>query len=500
MKNEIKKKIETAEEVLSALPKNNEKNTIAYINEVNKIYANFNSLKIQLIEEAKQRLKAIDNIVKDEEEKHVDFYELKEQIDLLSDENTPYEKLKLDRTLYNLSKFYKTNLTDVNQNILEAVSSFKKVGIILKEKDFIYDEYQREYMRELLVVDENNLESLKHSFENYYWKSPNIIFFIEFNFRSLYNKNKKKFEKHVETIRRQLKQNIEDITKEYKDKKIEKDLHIDRSAKTYLSNFLNGTLEQKDYTKENISKLVKTLWSSDADIQEKILYNMEHTLNEYKIYLKYKLIIDSVKGELKDKSKEKPNSLKKLKEITKLEVKLSKLNNKKISNKRLQIEETIEKIKNLYIEYDELYYKENLYKNLNDDSKIIDALKFIVAYYEHFIKLSKKHNEEITLEEIEKNLDELKDFVLSPYNNIINNLNILGEYNVPMIIMDKYKLYNINTTLEQLEEDALDTLIKEINIMCNYYKINNLSNINIDKIIEYIKLDKLLKNIEKKNI
>ena len=100
-----------------------------------------------------------------------DFSEIKSRISLLTKDNTPYEKLNLNKTLYNLSKFYNTNLKDINQSILEAINSFNKVGIILKEKDFIYDEYQREYMKEILVVDETNLDSLNVSFENYYWKS-----------------------------------------------------------------------------------------------------------------------------------------------------------------------------------------------------------------------------------------------------------------------------------------------------------------------------------------
>ena len=172
------------------------------------------------------------------------------------------------------------------------------------------------------------------------------------------------------------------------------------------------------------------------------------------------------------------------------------MNRKKANNRTLQIEETIEKIKVLYKEYDELYYKENLYKNLTEDSKIIDGLKFITSYYEHFIVLSKKENEDMTIEEIEKNLEELKEFVLSPYNNIINNLNLLGDYNIPVIIMDKYKLYNMNITLEDLEEENLEVLMKKVNTICNYHKINNLENLNIEKIIDYVKLEKLLKNLD----
>ena len=139
MKNEIKKKIEISEEVLSVLPKNNEKNTISYISEANKIYASFNNIKIQLEEEISQRSKAIENIVRDDEPPVYNFDELINKIWLLSEINTPYEKLDLDVMLYNLSKYYKINLKEVNQNILNAIAVFKKVGIELKEKDFFYD-------------------------------------------------------------------------------------------------------------------------------------------------------------------------------------------------------------------------------------------------------------------------------------------------------------------------------------------------------------------------
>lgn len=494
MKNEIINKIETAKEILSALPKNNTKNTIKYISEANKIYASFNNAKIQLVEEIKQRIKTIDNIVAKEEEVSFDFWGLKNNISLLNKNNTPYEKLNLDKILYNLSKFYKTNLKDINQSILEAIDSFNKVGIVLKEKDFIYDEYQREYMKEILIVDETNLENLNASFENYYWKSPNIIFYIDFNFRSLYNKHKKKFEKYVLNLKKELNKSIEDLIKEYKDNKTTYDLSVDKSSKMYLNNFIDGTLDRKDYNKDNVSKLLKELCNTNIDSEPRILFNLKHTLDEYKMYLKYRNIIENIKEELKNK--EKINSSKKLKEISKLESNLSKLNRKKYSNKTLQIEETIEKIKNLYKEYDELYYKENLYKNLNEESKIVNGLEFITSYYKHFIILFKKDNENITIGEIEQSLEELKEFVLSPYNNIINNLNLLGDYDVPTIIMDKYKLYNINITLDDLEEENLDVLMKKVNIICNYYKINNLKNLDIDKIIDYVKLDKLIKSID----
>lgn len=491
MKNEIKKKIEISEEVLSVLPKNNEKNTISYISEANKIYANFNNIKIQLEEEISQRSKAIENIVRDDEPPVYNFDELINKIWLLSEINTPYEKLDLDVMLYNLSKYYKINLKEVNQNILNAIAVFKKVGIELKEKDFFYDEHQREYMREILLSNENSLEDLKSSFESLYWKNPNIISHIQFNFRSLYNKNKKIFDKYIKSYVKETKQTSLDIIKEYKDIKISNDLELDKNSKRFLNKFIDGSLDIKDYSKENVTKLLKELCNCEIETENRILFNLNESLKEYKIYLKYSNIINSIKEELKAKGKEKPNSSKKLKEISKLEKKLSKLNNKKV----LEIEETTEKIKTLYSEFDEIYYKENLYKNLNQDSKILDAINFLISYYGYFIKLSKKEKPEISIDELDRNLEELRKFVLSPYNNVINNLNILGDYNVPMIIMDKYKLYNINITLESLGELSLEDLIKKTETICNYYKINNLNNLNMDKISDYIKLKKLLKNI-----
>ena len=87
-------------------------------------------------------------------------------------------------------------------------------------------------------------------------------------------------------------------------------------------------------------------------------------------------------------------------------------------------------------------------------------------------------------------------FVRSPYNMFINNLEILGGYDVALIVLDRYKLENINITKEDIEKDALDTAIKNISLLCNYYKIAKLEKIDLSKIIEYYKINNLLKKVE----
>ena len=73
-----------------------------------------------------------------------------------------------------------------------------------------------------------------------------------------------------------------------------------------------------------------------------------------------------------------------------------------------------------------------------------------------------------------------------PYINLINNIWIKDEKDIPLIIMDKYNLYGFNITKEMLEKDNLEVLINNIDILINsiLIKKHNLDNNKIKFIKE----------------
>lgn len=494
MKNEILKKIEISNEILSIMPRSTEDEKRLFINESKKTYAEYNLYKIQIINELKQRKTHIESIVKEEPYQEYNFEDIICKMKLLNTINTSYEKLRLDKSLLGLKKFYKSNLVDVNNYIFDTLEIFRKVGIILSEKDFFYDESVKLYISELVSVDRSNyiIDNIKIKFEQLYWKAPKIITYIQLNFKSVYFKNVKIFNKYIDKIHKESDKKIEDLNNEYGCKVIERDNYFNSSSKYFLESFVNEKLSLKDYTNENIRKISSQFFDGDVFLKEKTIISLEKTLSEYKTYIKFNFIVEEIRKEILGKSKEKINSGSKLKEISKLEKQLIKAIKKKESLK----DEIVEKIIIAYDEYDELYFKEKLFGYMNNKSKIIDAFKFAISYYEYFIKLSKKNDEDITIDEINDNLKELEMFVRSPYNMFINNLEILGGYDVALIVLDRYKLENINITKEDIEKDALDTAIKNISLLCNYYKIAKLEKIDLSKIIEYYKINNLLKKLK----
>ncbi len=487
MKNEILNRIAISEEVLSAIPKTE---PIRYIPEIKKIYSQYNVLKLQIIEEMKQRVKPIDVILSQEDFKYNKYEDILNKLKTLNVINTPYEKMGLDKALYNLKKYYKSNFIEVNNYIFDALDIFKTVGIKLKEEDFFYDEYERLYMKEIISLDRNNysIESLKNTFETYYWKNPNIISHIHYNFRSIYYKNANIFDKHIKKISKEINQKTDILKNEYKEKIIEQDINYDNNSKKFVSKFVSDELNIKDYSSSNVIKITDSLFESGATDKEKLALNLNKTLNEYKKYLKYQKMIEEIKLEIQNKSKEKIVSSKKLKEIIKIENQLKKSSKKKGTSK----EEIIQKIKTLYDEFDEIYFKEKMFLYLNDSSKIINGIEYLVSFYENYINISKKGNSEITIEELDDNLKELEEFIVSPYNTLINNLDIKGEYDISLIIVDKYKLDNIIIDKEALAIDSIDNIISNTELLLNYSKINKLKDVTIDQISDYYKIKKIL--------
>ena len=157
-----------------------------------------------------------------------------------------------------------------------------------------------------------------------------------------------------------------------------------------------------------------------------------------------------------------------------------KHNNKKFDYYNNLINNDINTLKVLYEELENSFFLEKI-ANLSDESTILDVLILSISNYNYLVEIFKKNslNPE---EEIEK----ITNLINYPYINLINNIWIKDEKDIPLIIMDKYNLYGFNITKEMLEKDNLEVLINNIDILINsiLIKKHNLDNNKIKFIKE----------------
>ena len=271
MKN-ITEKIEVEKEILLALPKNNEKNEQKYLEKVKELEKNYKKYKTKIEDYLEKEYNSYTNINEDEE-----IGLLKSRIDtiekilyLLSDEKNSLEKMNLDKILYNLSRYYRNNLDDVNKEIYECIKMFKEVEINLTKEDFNYSEYTKEYMGVFLEEEDyKTSEKLKNKFGEIYWKCPEIIVQIGLNIRNIYLNKKNLIDKYFEKAKTDLlkkwDKKPEEIIKAYIELKEKLNEKEKQDKKILLSKFIEGELKPQDYNKEKIREIYKKLIENNEE-------------------------------------------------------------------------------------------------------------------------------------------------------------------------------------------------------------------------------------------
>lgn len=493
MKEQYVNNINTHKEVLNALPKNNEKNIKAYKNKVSELLILYKQDLTSIIEEIDKRSKHYLSLGKDEkiDSINTELTSLLTMLSITNKYNSSYEKSGLDKILYQLGHYYTINLDLVNNNILKAIDIFKNVELNITAKDFNYSYYTKKYIKKLLSLDNQKdtyNEELKQTFEDIYWKCPDIINHITINFKYLYYYYQKKFDIYY-------KNKITILTKEnlyekYINLSINRDNLIQESKYIILNKFLKNELNITDYAPEKVTKIKEEIIHNGISKDEDII-ELSHTLYEYHEYLSLNYLIEDIKKLYNDKEKYKGIYIKKKKEITKKERLLFKENNKilksinKNNNKKFDyynnlINNDINTLKVLYEELENSFFLEKI-ANLSDESTILDVLILSISNYNYLVEIFKKNS--LNPEEEIKKITNLINY---PYINLINNIWIKDEKDIPLIIMDKYNLYGFNITKEMLEKDNLEVLINNIDILINsiLIKKHNLDNNKIKFIKE----------------
>lgn len=509
---ELIEEINIDKEILNTLPQNNKKNLKVYLEKINELSEKYKSYETNLVREIKLRAKKYDDLKPSGEidELNEELFNIESVLYLLNELDSSYEKMDLDREIFNLTYYYKKNLENINATISYCIKKFEEVGINLTEKDFFFNRYVEEYMSCIFKNLESNganKSKLNSKFEEIYWKCPEIIVYIELNIRYIYLKNEKTIDKYYKLQKEKLLKKFSEATlKEIYDERKKSVLENTKKDKYLLVNkFLNGELNTKDYTKESILDIVNRFTGkssfSDSELKEVIinLIKLENTIIEYKNYNKFKFIIDDVKKIYKDKDSHKGSYAKLKKEIAQKEDKMIKLGKpklfKKSSDKNLA-EQTklVQEIKGMYKELDVSEMYDKVASVLDDHSSLYESLYLANSFYKYLFKCIIDKEKDIEEEVIHKLIQELDEFLNWPYFTILNNIEITEEKDILFIIKDRYNLLKINLTKEDLDVENLDNLISILE-RCEIYYYLQENNIDIQDLSEIFEFKKILKNI-----
>ena len=484
MIDKIQESINAINENLSILPTETKKNKAEYIKYIDSELNEYNN-----------KLKEIEKELEDRYQKYLKKYtsgpsqEMSDDMDIISLKYSngvfdSYERMNLSYYVYEIGHYYKEDLDKVNEIILSFIDSFSKVGINLTISDFNYTDVVNKYMTSLL----NKNEDIHAVFESLYWENPTLINQIELSFRYLYFKYKRKidkyFKKHVPASinvldkHRELSQSL----KNYKHTSIK-----------YISSLI---LEKKvplvDVSEKNIKSISTELLLEENDSNYDNLLKLEDTLLEYKDLMHFMYIIEDMKKLFEHKQEYKGIYLNKYKEIQKKEKELFKLNKKANKNgeSKLNRNNCIVELYKLYRELDDLKINDTIYNQVSDDTSYYVLLSLVTLDFNYFVKLLKEQKDNITMEDIDNNLNKLFKFVYGNELNIVNNISISEDKNIAQIISDRYRLININVNEEKISEEAIDSYLKSLgNLILSYDIAKN--NINVEELDYIMYVDKM---------
>ena len=508
--------IEVAKEVLDSMPVNNAKNLALYLKKVQELKEEYSGYAQELLGEIRRRSsKYLNSKPSDRLElvkKELQDYQ---EINLFNPVNTPFEKMGFDTLLYSLTHYYKNDLVSVNEEIKEVFKKFELVGVKLSDEDFVYSNYARKYIKELLKDDDP--ERMKDVFEDIHWKCPDVISHVETSFRILFDRNIKSFENYVEDKQHEIvldNFSFDDylLKRNNLAKELEEIENYDEAI--LIKKFMNGELMLNDYNIVNISRCYAKFMGENPDIskgREKAddFKNLYYNLREYKGYLKFKFVLDDVKKKYAEKDSHLGEVAKIKKEISDLVSELVKLTleinegNTKgflFFKKKVDIEKNYlavnEKVKELdakYEEYDNAIIYEKLNEYISDVSSIYDVFKFVLGYKGYLRTCIRQLDETTDISKVKEIVKEFDAYLSDPNINVLKSQTFGADSDLALIIIDHYKLLSLNVSNDDMNIEGIENLLKELEVIINdtYLVKYELSN---DFILDLFESKKILDN------
>lgn len=510
----IEEQIDTDKEVINVLPRNGIKAIKTLLETINEMKDKYEYVNEMLLKDIENRYNELTAVEENEEIPKIEEEILRYDFAVKNtDTRSSFEKMGLDRIVYNVNGYYKSNLERLNKELIDCVKQFQTVGVKLTAEDFNISEYTKEYMQVLLQEaydGEINSERIKDAFERVYWKCSEVVSHLYANIRYLYDKYENEIDKNYENKIAEILQRFNSTAKQVEDKKAElirqknKIENIDN--KIILDNFYNGKWNINDYKEDNYKKIYLELISRDvSELSEKEKAEMDENieklnsnLSEYSKYCEYKFLVDGVLKIREDGLKRiEANKNKKVKKteyelikenIKKLTVEIFKINgkidkpqkgffarkssdNKKNSTVILQRNNLILELKKLYMQLDDEIIKQKVMQNIDETSSLLDVLKLASNYYGFMARAMIKKNEEITDKEIGEMAKDIRNFINFSNFTVINYIKISDKKELSVIIKDKYKLFGMQVSKENFQEDNIEDLIKKVKIIANYNNI-----------------------------
>lgn len=502
-------KISVSKEILDNMPKNNKRNKEKFKKTLEDFKEDYSKIKEEIYKEIKNRyskkMKEL-TVNKEIEELNTSLSQMEDDLHIINSFNSPYEKMNLDENIWRLKRYYKDNLENVNNEILQCINSFKSVGINLNASDFNYSKYTNEYMQ-VFFDEKNNINSkkIKKAFEDIYWKCPEIIVHLELNIRYIYLQNEAKlikyFDKKKDELLRKFDLNSDEVFNRYLDLKLILENTINTDKYTIINKFLNKEVNINDFMPNKIQKeyakiIDIKLLDEDKEIKDNIL-KFYNNIYEFKNYLRFKFIFDDIKKHYLEREQYKKIYEETLKQIQIEEKKLEKfkenktkrffLFRKKDDDANIQYAELIKNIQKLYKELDKAKVYNKIYACINDNSTIYDVFKFANSFKSYVRDIAIIYLPTITPEEIDELIIDFDDFVKSTNIQIINNILIQEEKDISLIIKDRYSLLKFNIAKDDVQEDNIDNLYQTLSKL--KFDINiEKANMNINQINEIMSL------------
>jgi len=509
----IESQIATDREVITVSPRNGIKAIKTLVKTIEDTTKKYQAVNEKLLNDITSRYDELVAVEENDELPKLEQEILKLDVAIKNtDTRSSYEKMRLDKIVYNVNGYYKSNLERLNKELIDCVKQFESVGIIITAKDFNISEYAQEYMAVLLHEACNgqiNSERIKETFEKVYWKCSEVVTHLYVNIRYIYDKYENEIDKFYENKMEEILQNLNSTPEQVEDTKIalirRKKKIEDIDSKLILEKFYKGLWNINDYKEQNYKKLYFDLISKEvSDLSEKEKAEMDESfeklnsnLNEYAKFNEYKFLSDGVLNirneELERLEKEKGKKVKKTEydiakenikkttaEVFKINAKLEKsskgLFGKKIDSKKnniviLQRNNAILELKKLYMELDEQIIKQKIMQNIDETSSILDVLKMGSYYYGFMAKEIIKKYPEITDKELGEMAQNIRDFITFSNFTVINYIKISDKKELSVIIKDKYKLFGMQLSKENFQEDSIEDLIKKVKIINNYNNI-----------------------------
>ena len=481
MIEEYKGRFEEFKELVNTLPVNNianrRKKKEIISKELNSVQEDITKAK----EEIQRRLDKINSFTEE------DTYEIENKLEAcriineLNDFNNPFEKMHLDYYLYQLHRYYKEDFESVNMCIMKIIESFNKVGIWLTEDDFDLSKYAKEYLA--AILNKRSDESISEIFDRIYWQCPEIISSIETNFERIYLKYQKNITKFYDDRRAEFlkSHSIEELRTMYISLSNElEDINLS-SEYNIINKFKEKELLYADLDDNNISKRIYNLFL-DTEPDSTLLNQLEESLNEYKIYLKYEYLLPTMKTKLNEKDSYKGKYGLVIKDINKLENKLLSLNKQQdkkplfgmINKKKKEtllfdINSTIKDLQTKYEELKDASFNDIIFNKLSKDSTILEVLECVAGNYLYFVNETKQKEEDLSLKDLGEKFEELKKDIYTNKFNILPNTALLEEKDIKLILVDKYKLKKINIP-DDLDLDKVEHILNDI----FYIKMRNV--------------------------